>query len=62
VVGGDATAVPLELGEPLASWVLDPDLGQYRRLDPHVVVNTAVDNHAGNVPDAIRADYLASSR
>jgi hypothetical protein len=25
-----------------------------------VVVNTAVDNHAGNVPDAIRVDYLAS--
>jgi pimeloyl-ACP methyl ester carboxylesterase len=60
VVGGGATAVPLELGEPLASWVRDPDLDQYRRLDPHLVVNTAVDNHAGNVPDSIRADYLAS--
>ena len=25
-----------------------------------MVVNTAVDNHAGDVPDEIRADYLAS--
>lgn len=60
VVGGGVTAVPLELGEPLASWVLDPNLDQYRRHDPHVVVNTAVDNHAGHVPDAILADYLDS--
>jgi pimeloyl-ACP methyl ester carboxylesterase len=60
VVGGGATAVPIELGEPLASWVLDPDLDQYRRLDPHLVVNTAIDNHAGDVPDTIRADYVAS--
>jgi pimeloyl-ACP methyl ester carboxylesterase len=60
VVGGGGTAVPLQLGEPLASWVLDPDLDRYRRIDPHVIVNTAVDNHAGHVPDDIRADYLAS--
>src|SRR4051795_3953236 len=25
VVGGGGTALPLQLGEPLASWVLDPD-------------------------------------
>src|SRR5262245_46195312 len=60
VVGGGGTAYPLELGEPLASWVLDPDLDRYRGIDPHQVVNTAVDNHAGHVPDDIRADYLAS--
>jgi pimeloyl-ACP methyl ester carboxylesterase len=60
VVGGGGTACPLQLGEPLASWVLDPELDRYRQLDPHVVVNTAVDNHAGSVPDNIRADYLAS--
>jgi pimeloyl-ACP methyl ester carboxylesterase len=60
VVGGGGTAYPLQLGEPLASWVLDPELDRYRQLDPHVVVNTAVDNHAGSVPDDIRADYLAS--
>jgi pimeloyl-ACP methyl ester carboxylesterase len=60
VVGGGGAAYPLQLGEPLASWVLDPDLDRYRQVDPHVVVNTAVDNHAGDVPDEIRADYLAS--
>ena len=60
VVGGGGTAYPLQLGEPLATWVLDPDLDRYRKIDPHVIVNTAVDNHAGAVPDHIRADYLAS--
>jgi pimeloyl-ACP methyl ester carboxylesterase len=60
VVGGGGTAYPLQLGEPLASWVLDPDLDRYRSVDPHAVVNTAVDNHAGHVPDDIRADYLSS--
>jgi pimeloyl-ACP methyl ester carboxylesterase len=60
VVGGGGTACPLQLGEPLASWVLDPDLDRYRNLDPHVVINAAVDNHAGDIPDDIRADYLAS--
>lgn len=60
VIGGGGTAVPLQLGEPLASWVLDPDLDRYRTMDPHMIVNTAVDNHAGHVPDDIRADYVAS--
>jgi pimeloyl-ACP methyl ester carboxylesterase len=60
VVGAGATAVPLQLGEPLATWVLDPDLDKYRSVDPHAVVNAAMDAHAGNVPDDIRADYLTS--
>jgi pimeloyl-ACP methyl ester carboxylesterase len=60
VIGGGGTAVPLQLGEPLASWVLDPDLDRYRQVDPRLIVNRAVDNHAGDVPDDIRADYLAS--
>ena len=59
IVGTGGAAVPLELGEPLKSWVLDPDLDKYRRIDPHVIVNTAMDTIAGGVPDAIRADYLA---
>ena len=59
-VGTGGAAVPLELGEPLRSWVLDPDLDTYRRIDPHVIVNTAVDTIAGGVPEEIRADYLAS--
>lgn len=60
IVGAGGTAVPLQLGEPLASWVLDPDLEKYRAVDPHGVVNAAMDAHAGNVPDDIRADYLKS--
>ena len=60
IVGGGGTAFPLHLGQPLASWVFDPDLDRYRDVDPAAVVNTAVDNHAGDIPDAIRADYLAS--
>jgi pimeloyl-ACP methyl ester carboxylesterase len=60
IVGAGAAAIPLELGEPLASWVLDPDFDKYRTMDPRTVVNAAMDAHAGSVPDDIRADYLAS--
>jgi pimeloyl-ACP methyl ester carboxylesterase len=58
VVGTGGAAVPLQLGEPLASWVLDADLDKYRRIDPRVIVNTAADTVAGGIPDDIRADYL----
>lgn len=58
VVGTGGAAVPLQLGEPLASWVLDPDLEKYREIDPRLIVNAAVDKIAGGVPDEIRADYL----
>jgi pimeloyl-ACP methyl ester carboxylesterase len=58
IVGTGGAAVPLDLGEPLASWVLDPDLDKYRRMDPRAIVAAAVDNVAGGVPDDIRADYL----
>jgi pimeloyl-ACP methyl ester carboxylesterase len=57
-VGSGGVAVPLQLGEPLASWVLDPDLERYRRMDPRTIVNVAVDTIAGGVPDEIRTDYL----
>jgi pimeloyl-ACP methyl ester carboxylesterase len=60
IVGAGGAAIPIELGEPLASWVLDPDLDKYRAIDPHAVVNAAIDNNAGDVPDEIRADYLTS--
>ena len=59
IVGTGGAAVPIQLGEPLASWVLDPDPGKYRTMDPRVIVGTAVDTIAGGVPDDIRADYLA---
>lgn len=58
VVGTGGAAIPLDLGEPLASWVLDPDLDKYRSIDPRVIVNVAVDKIEGGVPDEIRADYL----
>ena len=58
VVGTGGASVPLDLGEPLRSWVLDPDLDSYRHIDPHVFVNTAMDTIAGGVADDIRADYL----
>jgi pimeloyl-ACP methyl ester carboxylesterase len=58
IVGTGGTAIPLELGEPLKSWVLDPDLDKYREMDPRAIVNVAVDTVAGGVPDDIRADYL----
>ena len=59
VVGTGGAAVPIDLGEPLRSWVLDPDLDKYRRMDPRVIVNTSIDTIAGGIPDEIRADYLA---
>ena len=59
IVGTGGAAVPIELGEPLRSWVLDPDLDKYRTMDPHAIVNVAVDTIAGGIPDEVRADYLA---
>jgi pimeloyl-ACP methyl ester carboxylesterase len=58
IVGTGGTAIPLQLGEPLISWVLDPDLDKYRVMDPRAIVSAAVDNVDGGVPDEIRADYL----
>jgi pimeloyl-ACP methyl ester carboxylesterase len=58
IVGTGGAAIPVQLGEPLRSWVIDPDLEMYRRIDPQVIVNTAVDTIAGGIPDDIRADYL----
>jgi pimeloyl-ACP methyl ester carboxylesterase len=58
IVGTGGAAVPLDLGEPLRSWVLDPDLDKYRRMDPRAIVTAAADTIAGGLPDEIRADYL----
>jgi len=52
--------VPIELGEPLRSWVLDPDVDKYRRMDPRAIVDAAVDTIAGGIPDDVRDDYRAS--
>jgi pimeloyl-ACP methyl ester carboxylesterase len=58
VVGTGGAAVPLQLGEPLVSWVLDPELDKYRAMDARAIVGTAIDTIEGGVPDEIRADYL----
>jgi pimeloyl-ACP methyl ester carboxylesterase len=58
LVGTGGAAVPLQLGEPLRSWVLDPDLDKYRRIDPHVIVDTAVGTIAGGIAADVRDDYL----
>jgi pimeloyl-ACP methyl ester carboxylesterase len=58
-VGTGGAAVPLQLGEPLRSWVLDPDLDKYRAIDPHVIVETALATIAGGVAEDVRTDYLA---
>ena len=60
IVGTGGAAVPLQLGEPLASWVLDPDFDKYRRMDARAIVGAAIDTNAGGVPDDLRADYLDS--
>jgi pimeloyl-ACP methyl ester carboxylesterase len=59
-VGTGGAAVPLQLGEPLRSWVLDPDLDKYRQIDPQLIVDTAVGTIAGGIADAVHADYRAS--
>jgi pimeloyl-ACP methyl ester carboxylesterase len=59
-VGTGGAAIPLQLGEPLASWVLDPDLDKYRRIDPRLIVDAAADTIAGGIPDDVRDDYRAS--
>lgn len=58
IVGSGGAAVPVQLGEPLASWVLDPDIEKYRTMNPRAIVSTALDTISGGVPDDIRADYL----
>src|SRR5215470_13188774 len=59
VVGTGGAAVPIDLGEPLASWVLDPDLDKYRQIPASAIVTAATDTIAGGIPDEIRADYIA---
>jgi pimeloyl-ACP methyl ester carboxylesterase len=58
IVGSGGAAVPIQLGERLTSWILDPDLDKYRSMDARAVVGTVLDKIGGGVPDDIRADYL----
>jgi len=58
-VGTGGAAVPIDLGEPLRSWVLDSDLDKYRQIDPRVIVDAAVGTIAGGIADDVHADYVA---
>jgi pimeloyl-ACP methyl ester carboxylesterase len=60
IIGEGGAAIPIDLGEPLRSWVLEPNVEKYRDISPDIFVNTAMDTITGGVSDDIRADYLAS--
>ena len=60
VVGTGGAAIPIDLGEPLRSWVLDPDLESYRDVDPRLVVQVAMNTVAGGIAEFAHADYLAA--
>jgi pimeloyl-ACP methyl ester carboxylesterase len=59
IVGSGGAAVPLQLGEPLRTRVLDPDFDRWRRMDAREIVGTAIDTIAGGVSDEVRQEYLA---
>ena len=50
IVGTGGAAVPLQLGEPLKSWVLGPDLDKSRRMGSRESVGAAVDTIVGQGP------------
>src|ERR1700760_4338225 len=58
VVGTGGAAVPLDLGEPLLSWVVDPDLDKYRQIDSRLIVEAAMDTIEGGVDARSRGDYI----
>jgi pimeloyl-ACP methyl ester carboxylesterase len=61
VVGTGATAVPLQVGDPLKEWVEAPDLEPYRRVDGRQVVAAAMGTLERYKPtEAAREDYLLS--
>src|SRR5262249_48081170 len=59
VVGTGGAAVPIDLAEPLRSWVLDPDLDKYRNMDPAMIIDTAVGSIDGGIAEDVHADYRA---
>ena len=61
VVGTGATAVPLQVGDPLKEWVEAPDLEPYRRIDGRQVITAAMSTLERYKPtEAAREDYLVS--
>jgi len=61
VVGSGGTAVPLQLGSLLRSWVESPDLNSFRSADPRRIVASALSGiERYELPETIREDYLSS--
>lgn len=62
VIGSGGSSYPLELGEPLTSWVGSPDLEAFRDIDPREIVAGALAGIEATytVPDDIREDYLSA--
>jgi pimeloyl-ACP methyl ester carboxylesterase len=60
-VGSGGAAVPLQLGEPLHSWVHDEDLAPYRALGQRDILTIALDSIQGyELPAEVREDYRAA--
>jgi pimeloyl-ACP methyl ester carboxylesterase len=60
-IGTGGAAVPLQLGDPLHSWVHAEDLAPYRAMGPKDIVTIALDSIQGyELPDEVREDYLAA--
>jgi hypothetical protein len=60
-VGTGATAVPLQVGDPLKEWVEAPDLEPYRRIDGRQIVTAAMGTLERYHPtETAREDYLVS--
>ncbi|MGY1700477.1 alpha/beta fold hydrolase [Geodermatophilus sp. SYSU D00766] len=62
VVGSGAASFPLELGEPLSSWVGAPDLDEYRTRDARAIVAATLENVSAThaLPADVREDYLSA--
>ncbi|MFI7108029.1 alpha/beta fold hydrolase [Nonomuraea sp. NPDC050227] len=61
VIGSGGASADLELGEPLAGWVKDPDLTWYEQ-NADAIMAATLDNifPATPLPDHVREDYLTS--
>ncbi|MEV7010675.1 alpha/beta hydrolase [Streptosporangium sp. NPDC051022] len=61
VIGGGGASAELELGEPLASWVSQPDISWYEQ-NAHQVTQMTFDNIFPATPlgEHVRQDYAAS--
>lgn len=60
-IGTGATAVPLQLGEPLKGWVEAPSIEPYRKIDGRQIVAAAIGTlERYKLTEAAREDYLSS--